>query len=209
MNLDTLHSICRQDENSSSNGIFAGMDETISASLGLRSGETLKHKRVNRRLSDPPSRLPDFPGLVSTLYGLVAANRTGRRPSDQNWRIARRTSISHRNRSPEVLLERAIANLAERGVLDDWYNQIPVASGLVNAYADKRAAVDLMCYRGRRAELVELKWKSDQPAFAAFEILRYGLAFLYAYVNQRELGYQDNPLMGLEEVELRVLAPVD
>jgi len=188
-------------------GLFRGTDETISSFLELRPKETLKQKRTNRALNSRPRTSLNFSVLVSTLYDQITANRSGRRPSDENWRITRQIYISPGNCSPEVMLERAIANMGERGVLGEWFNQVPVASGLVNATADKRAAVDLMRFNGRTVELVELKWKSDQPAFAAFEILRYGLAFLYSYVNQDALGYQDNPLMQVRGADLRVLAP--
>lgn len=188
-------------------GIFAGTDKCISHFLELESDETLKQKRTNKRLNGRPRTSLSFPVLVSTLYDQIVANRTSRRPSSENWRITRQTYISAGNRSPEVMVERAIAIMGERGVFREWFNQIPVASGLVDASSDKRAAVDLMRYSGRTVDLVELKWKSDQPAFAAFEILRYGLAFLFAYLNQHELGYQNNPLMQVEQASLRVLAP--
>ncbi len=189
-------------------GLFAGTDQIISSFLGLSPGESLKHKRINIRLSEPKASLPeDFSVLMTALYRQILINRSDREPSKENWRKERQIEISEKNRSPEVLLERGIANLAERGALDEWYNQIPVASGFVNAHADKRAAVDLMHYREDHATLVELKWASDQPCFAAFEILRYGLAFLYAHINQRDLGYQEKPLLSTNKVSLRVLAP--
>lgn len=85
--------------------------------------------------------------------------------------------------------------------------QVPVASGLVDARADKRAAIDLMRLDGDRVEFVELKWGSDTPAFAAFEILLYGLAFMYCYINRDNLGYENTSLMKTRQVSLQVLAP--
>jgi len=41
------------------------------------------------------------------------------------------------------MLEKAIAILAKEDYLLEWYNQIPVASGLLNSTADRRAALDL------------------------------------------------------------------
>ena len=189
--------------------IFAGADELIDSFLGLDSGESLRHKLVSRRLQEPGPGPADFAILVSSLFDDVCSRRGDRSPSCENWRLERQTKLSPENTSPEILLERAIAHLGEKGVLGDWYNQVPVASGLVNAHADKRAAVDLVCLSGDQVELTELKWKSDTPAFAAFEILRYGVAFLYSYVNQHELKYDKKELMGVHRASLRVLAPAE
>jgi hypothetical protein len=91
--------------------------------------------------------------------------------------------------------------------LDGWFNQVPVASGLIDGRADKRAAIDLLRLSGKEVEFIELKWNSDTPAFAAFEILRYGLVYLFSYVNRGSFGYEESPLMGVDRVSLRVLAP--
>jgi len=187
--------------------IFNGTDEIVSSVLGLGPGKTLKQKSTCRRLAPGSLSTSDFVAMVSDLYNRMENNLTDRIPSRENWRIERQTYIGSGNRSPEVLLERAIALLGERKVLKDWFNQIPVASGLINETADRRAAIDLLRYRNERVELVELKWESDTPAYAAIEILRYGLIYLLSYVNRDAFGYADNPLMGTGLVSLRVLAP--
>jgi hypothetical protein len=68
-----------------------------------------------------------------------------RRASAENWRFTLNTKISGRNISAEKQVEKRIAILAEQGRLrkDEWANQIPVASGLLNRHADKKACVDL------------------------------------------------------------------
>ena len=123
--------------------------------------------------------------------------------------MERQTKLASQNTSPEVVLERAIAILGERGDLKNWYNQIPVASGLIDGKADKRAAVDLIRIEERNIDLVELKWASDTPAFAAFEILLYGLAYLLCRDEQVTFGYEDNELMKCDHVALQVLAPME
>lgn len=187
--------------------IFRGTEEIISDFLGLRHGETLKQKTTCRRLSSTPIEKPKFETLVFDLYEQIEKNRSKRLPSKLNWQPRRQTGLNPENKSPEVLLERAIAILGTREILGGWYNQIPVASGLVDDRVDKRAAIDLLLLEDGRAEFVELKWESDSPVFAAFEILRYGLAYLFCYVNQDKFHYQESPLMKVEEVSLRVLAP--
>lgn len=194
-------------ESTQAPGIFHGTEEIISSFLGLHPGETLKQKSTCLRLSSQPTERPDFETLVSNLYERIERNRSDRIPSRENWRTERRTTLSKDNRSPEVLLERAIAILGETGILGEWFNQIPVASGLVDDRADKRAAIDLMRLENDRVQFVELKWESDTPAFAAFEILLYGLAYLFCYANREEFGYKDTRLMNIKEVSLRVLAP--
>ena len=105
------------------------------------------------------------------------------------------------------MLERAITILSKRGLLSDWYNQIPVASGLINDRADRRAAIDLLRHRENQAAFVELKWASDTPVFAAIEILLYGLVFVFSMVHRNQLDYRERPLLGVNEVALEVLAP--
>ena len=86
-------------------------------------------------------------------------------------------------------------------------NQIPVASGLINDRLDKRAAVDLARIAEDRLDLYELKWKSDTPIYAAFEILRYGLAYLLCRANAK-LGYTEFDTMKVSALGLNVVAPL-
>lgn len=141
------------------------------------------------------------------LFEQVVGNWHGRIPSRENWRHERRTEIADHNKSPEVVLERAIVTLAELGDLPGWYNQIPVASGLVDARSDKRAALDLARVDGDTTELIELKWASDTPLFALFEVLRYGLALLLSRQNAASFGYSGRPLIDATKLRFVVLAP--
>jgi hypothetical protein len=194
-------------DTNSSKGIFHGTDEIASAFFDLRPGKILKQKSTCRRLVPIGIEQYDFETLVADLYGKVEKNRSDHPPSRENWRSERQITLNSQNRSPEILLERAIAILGERGFSEGWFNQVPVASGLVNGSADRRAAIDLVRHRNDKAEFIELKWESDTPAYAAFEILRYGLAYLLSYINRETFDYAENPLMRVREVSLRVLAP--
>lgn len=187
--------------------IYAGTTDIIRQFFKLNGGENLKQKSTTRKLAGGLRKQEEFQQLLFDLYETIEANWSGREPSKENWRIERQTNLSPNNRSPEVLLERAIAILGERGLLADWFNQIPVASGLVNDVGDKRAAIDLMRHRGNQAAFVELKWGSDTPVFAAVEILLYGLTFIFSTVYRNQLAYQGLPLLGVKEVALEVLAP--
>ncbi len=187
--------------------IFDGTDQIIHDALGLRVGQSLKQISTCRTLCNTSLSENFNPKIVAELFDCIVGNWNGRMPSGENWRHERKTAISDANRSPEVVLERAIVTLAELGDLPEWYNQIPVASGFVDDRSDKRAALDLARIGGEDAELVELKWASDTPLFALFEVLRYGLALLLGRQNGPLLGYSGRPLIEVGTVKLVVLAP--
>ena len=68
-----------------------------------------------------------------------------RRASIQNWRFTLNPEIRDDNPSIEKQVEKRVAQLAVGGLLgrDQWANQVPVASGVLNSTANKSAAVDL------------------------------------------------------------------
>jgi hypothetical protein len=190
-------------------GLFSGTDMAIRNALGLEEGRQLRHK-TNQALVGKSVKTEALINLVRELYQIVETNLRDRAPSVENWRWRLQTYIGEKNISPEVILERAVAILAEQGQLDAvgrWCNQIPVASGLVDHKSDKRAAVDLARIAGERLDLYELKWKSDTPIYAAFEILLYGLAYLLCRVNQTKFGYERLDSMMVKNITLNVLAP--
>ncbi len=104
-------------EGTNSRSIFRKTDEIISDFLGLQHGETLKQKTTCRRLSSTPIEKPKFERLVSDLYERIEKNRSERPPSKSNWQPRRQTYLNSENKSPEVLLERAIAILGAREIL--------------------------------------------------------------------------------------------
>jgi hypothetical protein len=189
-------------------GLFAGVDEAICGVFVLKDGRHLRQRKTCLEVASRPVAAEKLIELVRQLYRRVGDNLGERKPSPKNWRWKPQVRIQDRNKSPEVVLERAVALLAERGCLDKWCNQIPVASGLVDHKLDKRAAVDLARIEGDRLHLYELKWKSDTPIHAAFGILRYGLAYLLCRVNRTKLGYTDFDTMKVSALGLNVVAPL-
>jgi hypothetical protein len=188
-------------------GLFTNADTLISEALSLKPHQKLRQKTISRNVELSPETVINIEALVPKLYAQIEQNWQGRLPSKPNWQLRRVTSLAAHNLSPEVLLERAIVILAQRGLLEGWYNQMPIASGLINQNFDKKAAVDWVRYNGDSAELIELKCTSDTPLYAAFEILRYGLAYLFCYLHRKEFGFEDYPLMQLHKLSLKVLAP--
>lgn len=129
-------------------------------------------------------------------------------PSKENWRWKRHTELAVNNKSPELQLERAIVNHCG----DNWSNQMPTASRLVGPATDKRAAVDLV-YRDDPTtySLIELKVDSDNPLFAAIEILMYGLVFTWSRNHHVQLSYDiiKQPVLKATTITFCVLAPAN
>lgn len=137
---------------------------------------------------------------------LAAVNARYSKPSQENWRRKCHLDLSPGNNSPELNLERSIVKNGG----DRWSNQMPTASGLVGPATDKRAAVDLVYRENSTAySLIELKVNSDNPLFAAVEILMHGLLFVWSKNNQSELCYDQKhqPLLAADKITLAVLAP--
>jgi hypothetical protein len=186
-------------------GLFACVDEEICKVLGLAERKQLEHRRTYKKIKSVQATM--IVDLVRRLYERVSNNLGEREPSKMNWILRRRTSVRETNLSIEVVLERAVVLLAEHKHLAGWYNQMPVASGLIDGRSHKRAAVDLARIAKDRLDLYELKWKSNTPLYAAFEILRYGLAYLLCRASKAKFKYDHHCTMKVNALGLNVLAP--
>ena len=148
---------------------------------------------------------------VSDIYDKIVANYPGAPHSKSHslWLLRRATEIRADNKSPEKMLEKAVAMLADRGHMPGWYNQCPVASGIVTSRSDKNSAVDLVACSESKEEVrfIELKWDSDSPQSALQQILMYGLAYLFCRVHRGELPLHYRSLMDAHHVALEVVAP--
>lgn len=126
------------------------------------------------------------------------------------WRLRREYSrLSSHNPSKEVLLERAVAMLADNGHMPGWFNQCPTASGIIASSNNKKSSVDLVHWdeTNKHARLIELKTGNNDPLYALREILRYGAAYVFCRVHKDKLPLQGRPLMGARHVSLEVVAP--
>lgn len=213
--------------------ILDGVDKIIDRSLGLtrigarRIGKAphYRHKESCQMLSGSPPPNFDMKALINDIYDRVQSKRK-RLPSKENWRFEKQTRIGSKNKSLEVKLERAIVRIPKETWpdADNWGNQIPTASGLMNKSSDKRRALDLV--RGRKdgsCEFIELKVNSDNPLYAAMEILTYSALYMFSRKNRGKLGYNksQNPLLWATntqaniqadnpaDIHLKVLAPCD
>ena len=184
--------------------LMDGTEAAVCAALGLRN---FRHRTALRCLGDI-----DRIDVARLLFELIAENyvrggaTSNRDRSQQNWRwCSIQSQIGAANRSPEVMLERAVAASCLRAGRVDWGNQVPVASGLLLGASDRRRAIDLVHRRGERHfEFIELKVASDTPLYAAIEIIGYACIWLLA---RGDRPSRPSALLDADRIDLRVLAP--
>ena len=130
-------------------------------------------------------------------------------PSKENWRWEQRPDYKSCERGPEVPLEREIV----KAMGEDWANQIPTSSGLIDEDHDRARNIDLV-HRSGPCEYTffELKWESNTPIYAAIEILLRGSIYMFARRHSREpaavrCDVSKVPMLTAKAVHLRVLAP--
>ena len=185
--------------------LFKGVDEVLCRFLRIDKRNDLNHKTRVLTISAHGSA-----DLVKEVYETIASNYRGTvtSPSQKLWECRRATKITADNPSREKMLEKAVALLAQNGHMDEWFNQCPVASGIVDPTADRKRAVDLVHVSDDATSLIELKWgESNTPAYALFEILEYGLTYLFARAHKRDFGLTGRSVMGVRHVTLEVVAP--
>ncbi len=204
--------------NSMGNGILDGVNDLIDSRLCLKDIGNAPHhihKTSCLRLSDMPMAKLDSAALIAEIYEKIGENWDSsnyHQRSGEIWRLEKQTRISDGNDSPEVSLERAIVNIPVEIWPDakGWFNQVPVATGLTSPTADRKRAIDLVHKTGSKAyEFIELKIASDTPLYAAMEILKYGVLYIFFRYDVRasKLVDKESELMQAETIHLQVLAP--
>lgn len=192
--------------------LFEGTDNVISKILGVA-----RKKLCNKTTRVKPINDRESFALISEMYKTLEKNyrQVGAKPRSQSeelWRCEPVTSINidgKNNQSGEKILEKAVAMLAVKGQMPDWSNQCPVASGISDPRKDNKRAVDLVHWSksDSHLRLVELKWKSNSPLYALFEVLEYGLAYIFCRIHKKELPLQCPSLMDARHLSLEVVAP--
>lgn len=195
--------------------IFEGVDDLIDQALGVtRIGTTAPHYRHKSSALALNGKPPYFSASAILRAALdriyenwhTAQRISPRRASAENWRWKKQLHISDKNKSPEKQVEKRIAAICD----ENWVNQVPTASGLVNSSSEQHCNIDLVHrISANQIEFIELKYDSDTPLFAAFEILKYALLYVFSRAFAKELGYpfQGNPILDACFVRLCVLAP--
>ena len=125
--------------------------------------------------------------------------------SNKNFRFELQARISPNNESSEKILEKMIAN-TYTGL---WANQVPVASGIFSSRSDKKRAIDLVQrLTDSHYEFIELKTrpKTNNPVYATFEILLYGIIYVF-YRNNKPIEIIGNEILKANSIDLIVAAP--
>ncbi|HXV79746.1 MAG TPA: hypothetical protein VEG60_07690 [Candidatus Binatia bacterium] len=201
-----------------SRSILKDVDELIDSALGLKDiGKSPHHRHETscRELTERPKTGLEVSALISKIYEKVGENwdkAKNHSKSEENWRFIPQPGINADNDSREVRLERAIVNIPKEIWTDapNWVNQVPIASGLVDPNADRGRRIDLVHKCGDRAfEFIELKVDSDTPLYAAMEVLKYGVVYIFCRQDERASQHIDRTkeLLKAERIHLRVLAP--
>jgi hypothetical protein len=198
-------------------GIFEGIDDLIDRSLRVTQiGTTAphyRHKATALSLTSKPYSFDAFvlfDNIVKRMHKnwSAAHDLNPRSPSEENWRWEKKPDISENNESNEKLWEKAIAICCG----EEWVNQVPTASGLLDGSSEKHCNIDLVHrIAPEEFEFIELKYASDTPLFAAFEILKYGLLYVFSRRYAEQLGYSgvSKEILGARLVHLRVVAPYE
>ena len=190
--------------------LFDGCGQIVDRHLGIDDswkGRVPRYMHPTSLQKITTKNLPIGEALVSELFGQMMRNWGSAgcpaTRSKQNWRFTKHLDFQDVERSPEVPLERTISSLMG----SDWANQIPVDSGLMRTGGK---TLDLACLNDGRAELIELKVKSNTPLSAAIQILLYGLANVFFQINKQRVlpTGSASELLEVKELRLRVLAPV-
>ena len=211
--------------------ILAGTDEVIARHIKVGNHD-FRHGIVGRKLTSAPDGF-NAKLLIMELIDQIESNLKDARfapslglklgKSLENWREespAESPENLKKTRKPERELEHRL--VIKAGKKNDgqwiWWNQMPVASGLVGHRADRTRAVDLACKSRedpKHYRLIELKVSRNAggPLFALMEIIRYGLIYFVLRKNQKadwlaDLSF-DAEIFDANQVDLCVLAPGD
>lgn len=209
---------------SAAKSILEGVDNLIDSALGVNGvGETPHHEHETscHQLTKTPMTEFDASVLIADIYYQIGTNWDTSKyhdGSEENWRLEKQKGIGANNNRPEVSLERAIVNIPAEIWPDaaNWFNQVPVASGLVDPHEGGRR-IDLVHNCGDKAyEFIELKVDSNTPLYAAMEILKYGVLYIFCRQDDRvkcvdqkgePIIDREGKLMQAKKIHLRVLAP--
>ncbi len=187
--------------------IRANVYRTFQATVTALFGGDTDNRRNAQRLSDGlPPGLHDS-DFISTLFECFASDRwqSPTSPARSNW-LWRTEGTDHSDTRAEVKLER---DVFDRGGSATWSFQMSTMSGLFEPGGHQRRAIDLV----HRIEpdafaFIELKVDSNNPVFAAFEILGYGLAYCQARrFADVHSSASTHDVLRARKIQLVVLAP--
>ncbi len=199
--------------------ILDGTDEIINSHL-CSGKNSFRHKSFGTKLTQAPNEFSAVSLLEKLIEKIQSNLKTGsdhRGHSQENWRD-KSPKYSHETRNDERDLEHRLANeIGESDRKWRWWNQMPIASGLVSKASDKTRAIDLVRQRKNDSnsyQLIELKVTqgAGSPLVAVMEILRYGLVYFLLRKTPKPAWFKGEwvdkrPIFKAKRVDLCVLAP--
>ena len=175
--------------------IFDNYRQQVEKELGAAPSKTLAIRLSGNR----PSQFNGADVVMRLSSALSCDGWVKQVGSNWKWN----TSSHYATKSDEVSLEREIVKAAP----ELWARQMATSSGIQGRGLNKRRAIDLVFRQDQdHYAFVELKIESDNPLYAVFELLGYGLAYLHARKNGWE-GTGDFNVMKATTIDLVVLAP--
>lgn len=208
----------KTNRNGEKRSILSEVDRIIDDHFGINIGESphYSHKESCIKLCNPSMPKIEMLTLIEKIYKQIETNWNRFKypnPSRENWRFEKQKLVGADN-TKEVAFERAIVNIPKEIWPDAacWVNQVPVASGLVDQWGDKRRAIDLVHRREDGSyEFIELKVDESggTPLLAAMEILQYGLLYVFSRENTELLNQlnEKSELLQAQNIHLMVMAP--
>ncbi len=171
--------------------------ELCGYSIAHRSKAQKLHEGLPPALQDDRFILPLFECFSHPKW--ARPNRVG---SNWLWNVPKPPDVFIEG---EVLLERQIAWAGG----ECWSYQMATMSGLFDESSNKRRSIDLVRYAGPgEFEFIELKTTSNNPVYAAFEILGYGLAYCQARQHSEVHSKPSHrEVLKAKTIRLVVLAP--
>ena len=184
--------------------VYAAVD-LYSTRAGISAAR--RSRRSCNRLGEE-CKSADLIGVLEKFSDIIHEHWNGRPIQRSNWQW-RTEPRSFSNEKREVWLERTIFSAQQN---DDWTYQIPTSSGLFAGRGGRRRSIDLVHRVSPLVfEFIELKDESNNPYFAAFELLLYASLYLFArsrdqkhLPHRSESGYE---LLRATHIDLQVLAP--
>jgi hypothetical protein len=227
--------------------IFSGVDDIIDETLSIQTAPGKKPKFSHRAAACHLTERPcENIGekMISKIYQQMCDNwlAVSQKPtaSPKLWVPRIRPMWSLKYESAEVPLERSTVTVFGAYQRSDdelhgklmWFNQIPVAAGLVSS-REGRNAIDLVCRTDHgKYDFIELKFRRSKdltqtPLGAGMEILKNGMVYLFLVSNLSKIREQNHyqpkfndgdeanwlnasspeELLGATEVSLCVLGP--
>ena len=176
--------------------IFDNYRRLVESELGAAPSKSLAIRLSENRLQ------LNGPDVIRRLSAALSCDGWAKQVGT-NWKW--NTSSHYTTTSEEVRLEREIVKAEP----ERWARQMATSSGIQGPGLNKRSAIDLVFRQDQdHYAFVELKINSNNPLYAVFELLGYGLAYLHARENNWE-GKGDCDVMKAAKVDLVVLAPSD